>query len=639
MLRITTALLVFWVATATHAAARTTPNPQGRVILGHEAMGEPTPILEPQAPALGRAVPVDLAPGAVLLAETYYDLQDFGSLGKRIVIGSDGRVHVTYQDDLCEIAPGGCPPDLNQPQPFPERSNAYRWRAADGTWSAAVKPADPRLRGCCVTELFGGFGALALTPDGRAAVVPHLNEDGCDPRAAMYVQERFEAATFRGYLTQITEPSYLFPQLAVRPDGSFVLLAEIPQFPTYGETERFRIARLSGEGQAFVCPVGWQFGNWTEVVPNPSVFRGGEPAYPVIATAADGRVGVAVGDFGGNVFLFESADGTFATGTISVTQITDYTDAQVVDATANSDQYRSFIHCDLVYRGNEPNVVWSELQARRGGSGVFFVDYRSRIRHWNPTDGVSTVHQTAGEADSYSAVDLGGSGPLAGFNTISVDWPQVGVSDEDQSIHVAWLRFVDTEIDATANAGLPGIVTGIGYGDVVIARNTGAGSWSAPRNLTNTPNADERFVSLAANNPDGRLHLVFQASATDEAGVTAIGDRSFANVNILRRIAHLEVDAGNATDVGSRWSPFTGLSVHPNPSSGHVEFRMRGRTESSMRIRIYSVSGRNVAEISAPSDVVRWDGRAQDGQPLANGVYFARVNGDAGPITRFVIRR
>ena len=34
-----------------------------------------------------------------------------------------------------------------------------------------------------------------------------------------------------------------------------------------------------------------------------------------------------------------------------------------------------------------------------------------------------------------------------------------------------------------------------------------------------------------------------------------------------------------------------------------------------------------------------WNAIAADGRPVASGVYFARVDGDTGPVTRFVIRR
>lgn len=614
----------------------TRPNPEGRLILDPLA-----PLAtRPEAPSLQRrASPAPLAAGAELVDETWYDLQDMGGLGKRIVVDEAGRVHVTYVNDFCESTGAGCPPDLNAPQPFPERTNAYVVRDPQGNWSTPIKANDPSIRGCCVTELFGGFGAMTLTDDGRAVVVPHNNEDGCDARASMYVQESVGGTTFKAYLSPISDPSFLFPQVSANADGSFTMMAEIAEFGTYNETQEFRIARLAAEGADFVCPVGWQFGSWTSVVPDPGVFRDGTPAFPTIARGADGRAGIAVTDFGGNVFLYESPDGSFAPGTLTVTQITSYSDAQITDPGSSSDQYRAYVHCDLVYAGNQPNVVWSELQGRRDDLGVFFVDYRSRIMHWNPDDGISVVYQTMGEADSYAQVSDGGTGPLAGFNTISVDWPQIGFSDDGRETYVVWLRFVDGEVDPTADAGLPGIVTGIGYGDVAFSRRTGTGSWSAPENLTNTPTADERFVSLAARNPSGKVHVLFQASSTDEAGTTVIGDRGLANANFLRRIAYLAAPAGVSTSVTSTAAPVGRLRAWPNPSTGTVIFDRLGEDETRRAVNIYGVDGRLVDTLHVGTSTTRWAGTTRDGEPVASGVYFARIEGDSGPVTRFVIRR
>ena len=119
-------------------------------------------------------VPVPLAAGALALDSTWYDIQDMGSLGPRIVVGADGRVHVTWQDDFCEFDANGCPPNLNLPQPHPLRGMGYAWRDAASAWHHLGKVEDPAIRVCpCVSEVFGGFGAIAVAADGRAVVASH----------------------------------------------------------------------------------------------------------------------------------------------------------------------------------------------------------------------------------------------------------------------------------------------------------------------------------------------------------------------------------------------------------------------------------------------------------------------------------
>lgn len=624
----------------TAGVARTRPNISQRAVFAPDAPRSAPTIAAFGTPAVSAAVP--LPQGAVQLDSVWYDLQDMGSLGNRLVTGADGRVHAVWGDDLCELDGGaGCPPNLNLPNPHPQRAMAYAVRSAGGAWTRLGKVADPTIPGCCVTEVFGGFGALDVTGDGRAAISQHMNEDGCDLRGDFYLQNSAGAASYRAYLTPITEPSYLFPQVIGLPNGSFAVSGEIPLAGSYDEVEDFRISRLAAAGAAFVCPVGWQCGPWQTVV-TPGLFRDGKPAFPALARGSDGRAGVAVGDFGGNVFLVESSDGSFAPPTLVVTNITQYTDASITASGPSSNQFRPYVNCDLAYLGTTPHVVWSELQARRIGGQIAYFDHHSRICHWDPGHGVAVVKQVqTGEADQYDNIDNGGTGPLAGFNTITVDWPQVGFSNDGQDTYVAWLRCIDAEIDPTANAGLPGLVTGIGFADIACSVSRAGGAWSVPQNLTATPQTDERFFSLADRSPNGSVRVLFQASATNQAGVALIGDRGTAPGNLLRRIAYLERPLDIASDA-VHLGVGNALEISPNPARGQVRFRLigaAGRVPQATRVTIHSLDGRRVVQFDARDGTLPdWSGAGDHGRPVASGVYWARVEEKDGAVhaRRFV---
>lgn len=624
---------------AVDAAARTAPNPSGRALLDPGsgrvvAAGRPAPSRAAGSASAQRALfaPAPLPAGSTLLDSTWYDLQDMGSLGTRIVCGPDGAIHLTYEKDFCELDPAGCPPDRTRPVPDPFRGMGYRYRSPSGAWTDFGKVQDPDLRqGCCPTELFGGFGAMTLAPSGRIAVAQHMNEDGCDLRGNFYLQDAPGASTWAGYLTPINSPSYLFPQVAANVNGSFTLLGEVPIGGSYAETQAIAISHLPAAkvGQLFVCPVGWQSGAWTPVLSS-TFFRDGLPAFPHIAAASDGRVGIAVGDFGGNVYLVESSDGTFAGGTVTIRNLTNTTDAQVTVGDSTSTQYRAYVHTHLAYNDTTPNVVWSELQARRIGGQVQFFDHRSRIVHWDPAHGRTVVKQVqAGEADRFDDVDQGLAGPLPGFNTLAVDWPQVGFSADGGETYVSWLRASDAEIDPTADMGLPGIVTGVAFMDIAASVRVGGGAWSAAQNLTQTPLTDERFASLAARNPGGKAHLVFQASALDQAGNVVIGDRGTTPGDVLRRIAYLEIRlAGSTVSVGGE-SPRgaeSALTAYPNPARGRVSFAI-SRGAGSTFVEVFSVNGRRVARVAAAGGRAVWDGRDVQGRALPSGVYWARIEG------------
>jgi hypothetical protein len=637
------ALALSLLALAATAHARVAPNPPGRALLSPDGA-----ILQPgllRAAAASRAeaaavLNVGLPAGAVQLDSTYYDLQDMGSLGTRIVAGADGRVHVTYQKDFCEIG-GGCPPNLNLPQPYPQRSMAYTYRDALGAWQHAGKLHDPAVAAlpCCgVHEEFGGFGTIAVTPSGRAAIAQHINEEGCDLRGQFYLEDTPGGSGWVDKLPPFASPdSYLFPQITANPGGSFTLLGEVPIGGSYDETTRIGTSYYASAGGAYSC-FAFQGAAWVTIAPNPAVmpaslFRDGRPAFPSLAVSSNGRVGIAVGDYGGNVYLIESSNGSFAPGTFTIRNLTNYSDATIVKGDSTSTQYRAWVHCHLAYNDTTPNVVWSELQARKVGTTIEYFDWRSRIRHWNPLRGISTVKQVqAGEADRFDDVDNLLSGPLAGFNTLAVDWPQVGFSADGSETYVAWLRASDQEIDATADMGLPGIITGVAFTDIAASVTRGADPWSPAQNLTNTPNVDERFFSLAQRNEGGKAHLVFQASATNQAGCVVIGDRGTSPGNILRRIAYLEKTLnGSLVDVGGSFDAPPGATLRswPNPARGRVHFRMEAAAAGAARaaVDIYGIDGRRFARVSLDRGEAEWDGRDERGRAAPAGVYLARLAG------------
>ena len=638
--------LVFILALAAPpASARTSANPDGRAVREGNgvAVSPATPNRARAAtPTSASVVGVPLPAGAEAVDSTWYDLQDMGSLGHRIEVGSDGRVHITWQDEFCELG-GGCPPNLAAPQPHPNRGMGYAYRSAGGNWNVLGKVTDPRLPVCCIRDIAGGFGALALLPSGQAAIAQHLSEDGCDMRGYFHLEDAPGSSLFRGYLTPIVSPSMLFPQIAANANGSFTVLAEVPRGGEYDETTEIKTSWLAAPGAIYSC-FNWQMGAWTSFAPA-TLFRDGRPAFPSLAASSNGRVGVAVGDLGGNVYLIESSNGSFAPGTVTTRNLTNYSDGSIVKADSTSLEYRPYIHCHLAYNDTTPNVVWSEWQARKSGTQISYFDWRSRIRRWTPQADIQTVYQVpAGVADRFDDIDHLLAGPIAGFNTLSVDWPQVGFSADGSETYVAFLGFRDSQVDATADAGLPGIVTGVGFGDVLCSVSTGGG-FGAPQNLTNTPATDERFFSISTRNPGGRAHIVFQASATDQAGCAIIGDRGVTPGNLLRRIAYLAAPlTGSLVSVPSTDAARASrLTVAPNPLLSHGRLRLEAEpAATARRLDVIDLTGRRVASLVLPAGerAIEWSGHDDGGRAIAAGVYFARLAGEAAsPGVRFVVAR
>src|SRR5262249_58108493 len=105
------------------ARARSVASAEGRVSPGPEGPRPPAPAASAVGaagvsikPHAAPAVAVPLPAGAVQIDSAWYDLQDMGSLGHRIEVGADGRVHVTWQDDFWHLGRGSPP---NRPAPHP----------------------------------------------------------------------------------------------------------------------------------------------------------------------------------------------------------------------------------------------------------------------------------------------------------------------------------------------------------------------------------------------------------------------------------------------------------------------------------------------------------------------------------------
>src|SRR5262245_24253826 len=148
---------LFSTLTAPPSAARTSANPEGRAVLvATSGAAAPSPPQRDRtaAPAAA-AIDVPLPAGSEEVGATWYDLQDMGSLGRRIEVGADGRVHITWQDDFCELG-GGCPPNLAAPNPHPNRGMGYAIRATTGAWNVLGKVSDTRMPVCCGTRDLAG---------------------------------------------------------------------------------------------------------------------------------------------------------------------------------------------------------------------------------------------------------------------------------------------------------------------------------------------------------------------------------------------------------------------------------------------------------------------------------------------------
>ncbi|MGC9367224.1 MAG: FlgD immunoglobulin-like domain containing protein [bacterium] len=75
------------------------------------------------------------------------------------------------------------------------------------------------------------------------------------------------------------------------------------------------------------------------------------------------------------------------------------------------------------------------------------------------------------------------------------------------------------------------------------------------------------------------------------------------------------------------------LSLNPNPFKQYIEISYQLSHSAQVSLRIYDLSGREVAELvnqnqPAGSYQLNWDGKTDQGYQLNSGVFFYRLNID-----------
>ncbi|MCC6350046.1 MAG: hypothetical protein IT347_10710 [Candidatus Eisenbacteria bacterium] len=139
--------------------------------------------------------------------------------------------------------------------------------------------------------------------------------------------------------------------------------------------------------------------------------------------------------------------------------------------------------------------------------------------------------------------------------------------------------------------------------------------------LTAVPDAGYHFVDFS-----GAI-----AATTDTATVVLVSDEtvtaSFAPT--------LAVD-GNALPAATLLQP-----ARPNPFHGTATLDFSLVRGGPVDLSVFAVDGRHVRTLdhealAAGEYRERWDGRDDDGNPLASGVYYARLETEDGPLTRII---
>jgi hypothetical protein len=163
---------------------------------------------------------------------------------------------------------------------------------------------------------------------------------------------------------------------------------------------------------------------------------------------------------------------------------------------------------------------------------------------------------------------------------------------------------------------------------------------------------------MAADAPMSRAAMIALAAAGHELTITGVPPGSGMRMGVDRdRDGALDGDELAAgTDPGDPAShPVAGAvtpgivreglrAVRPNPFHEGTTLDFALARTAAVTVAVFDVTGRQVRVLArgqrmAPgTQSLRWDGRADDGHPVATGVYFVRLVTPGGEWRRAVIR-
>lgn len=216
-------------------------------------------------------------------------------------------------------------------------------------------------------------------------------------------------------------------------------------------------------------------------------------------------------------------------------------------------------------------------------------------------------------------------------------------------------------LDATGAAGeaLAGVTLGL-YGECPLRRGFDRLALATP--ATGSANAVVMEYSGGGGTDDG-LPSVIRNDRTGSGGAAVLAGFGLdALLYTESRACVLEAVLGtdfgipipspagcvsNGTGAPAKFVPpgFELATPAPNPSAGALDLRFSVPTRGHVTVRVYDVAGRRVRTLvdevlEADRHRIAWDGRTDDGDRAASGLYFVRLQaGDLTQTRKAVLRR
>lgn len=543
---------------------------------------------EPLPVSIGKAKPGytsnAIGPGEVLMESTY----DYGSNG-----GVLSNI-VDYGDGTIAIARMGA--TTLPPLTSPDRGTFFSF--FDGTtWSPMTK----------VEQVRRGWSNLATLADGRSVVSSHVaNEINVDAVKGLGIWTSTIAASSTTVAPQ-------WPRMTVDEQDNIYIVSTLNDAggALFGVVYPKEVAVSSDDG------VTWSF---TVLMPDTAT-RVPSFAPDDQAIASQGNnAAVVVAETGNDIHLWTSTNNG---ATWSYRKLTDNPVTLPPEGSADLPAGS----CDVAYDNNGNLHIFFETYLGlpdSAGNILLYESTGSGIYHWSEATGVNEVVDFSDIPGADQEIN-----PFAGNLGFSdqtdidgnvVFQPQVGF-DTNNNMYLMFGSFRPNDFDPDSAH----------YTDVyAIGSADGGATWGPVVNVTDSPQSEDNWASLAKN-IGNELRFVYSSDGSTGNAVQGNGVEPTTYLYYSFPTANIPLTPG-AVDGRPNSGVPASFALHqnfPNPFNPSTSISFDLSKSSNVNLSVYDVNGKLVAtlvngRIEAGKHSVAWNA----GKNIPSGIYFAKLQSE-----------
>lgn len=518
-----------------------------------------------------------LSPG-VVMGETQYDYQSNGSSGHRIVVDSQGGIHVAWMKG----------------HPYPGTRSIY--------YNCIISSGSP-FPGVGQSASFrnlAGYTQIDAMLDDRASIVYHHAATGQETLFCA-----IDAFNCLGQFEYHRVPTAMGANRLAWP------------YTAVDQTGRIHVVACSQAATGASQPVGYTRSDdggltWTTLARVDTVE---DISAIIVASRVSDKVAIAYThstdtayQTKNDIYYIQSTNGTvwdFRNGKVNITNY------------GHNDSLFAYTDVSAVYDYNDDlHFVWNSQYVSSAG-GLY---YNSQLLHYDVTSG--TIHQIC-QFDSLW--------PSAGcdFGAWNFSYAKMSVAvDQNNNLFTTYTSW------DTSDCSLGGYANG----DIYMRYSADRGvTWSNATNLTNSQSpacepgdCESDHWSSMAERADTALYI-FYVNDKDAGGVVqtegSVTDNPVLYLSVTNPIDN--IDDGNVTP-----RSFTLSQNYPNPFNARTNINFELSKASHVELSIYDISGAKVAtpvnrNLEAGAHQVNWDANT-----ISSGVYYYTLRTDGGEITK-----